>query len=237
MPETTTVAQAQAAAAAFLASQGRESVPAPEVKPSIMVPGGVVTNSESARQLFEAIAPHQELFYRGGVVVELVNEGNGHSIEVLKPVAAQSRFERYVDFQRAGRTPNDVARRETVSKALAEMYLNSDECRRMLPKLNGILRCPLLIEKDGQLRSLSHGYDEETGYFVDQAQTPEVVGLEDAVSLLTGLLQDFEFASQGDRSRALASMLTPALKLSGLIQGPVPVDVAEANASQSGKNV
>src|SRR5580700_5026697 len=92
---------AHQAAADFLTSQGRAPVPAPEVKPEVMVPGGRISNSESARSLFEAIAPSRELYYRGGAVVELVNEGNGHSIEVLKSVAAQSRFEKYVNFYRA----------------------------------------------------------------------------------------------------------------------------------------
>jgi hypothetical protein len=85
------------------------------------------------------------------------------------------------------------------------------------------------------LRSLGNGYDEETGCFVDGAQTPVEMELEKAVEFLTGLLDGFDFVTPGDRSRAIASMLTPALKLSGLISGPVPVDVAEANASQSGK--
>jgi hypothetical protein len=53
--------------------------------------------------------------------------------------------------------------------------------------------------------------------------------------MLSGLVNDFDFVTPGDRSRAIASFLTPALKLGGLIQGPVPIDVAEANASQSGK--
>lgn len=54
----------------------------------------------------------------------------------------------------------------------------------------------------------------------------------EAVELLSGLLNDFDFVTPGHRSRAIASLLTPALKLGGLIKGPVPVDVAEANASQ-----
>jgi hypothetical protein len=223
------------AAAAFLASRGREPAPGPEPNPTVLVPGGRITISESAQRLFEAIGPRRELFYRGGAVVELVNQGNGHSIEVLRPVAAQSRFEKYVNFCSPGRMPNDVARPTTISKAQAEVYLNSEQCRDLLPKLNGILRCPLLVEKDGRLRSLGSGYDEETGYFVDGAQEPVEMGLEQAVGFLTGLLDEFNFVSPGDRSRAIASMLTPALKLSGLISGPVPVDVAEANASQSGK--
>ena len=56
-----------------------------------------------------------------------------------------------------------------------------------------------------------------------------------AVELIKTILEDFDLVTDGDKSRAIASLITPALKLGGLINGPIPVDVAEANASQSGK--
>ena len=161
MPTNNTSA-AQQAAAEFLASQGRAPASTPKVKPTVMVPGRGNSNSSSARQLFEAVADSRELFYRGGVVVELVNQGNGHSIEVLKPAAAQSRLEKYADFARAGATPHDPATPTTINKALAEMYLNSAECRELLPELNGIIRFPLVVEQGTDLRLLENGYDIRT---------------------------------------------------------------------------
>ena len=226
---------AQQAASHFLTAQGRRPVAGSEAKPTVMIPGGRISNSESARQLFEAIAPKRELFNRGGAVVELVNDGNGHSIEVLKAAAAQSRFEKYVDFFKPGRTNDDAATPATISKAQAEMYLSSSGCRECLPKLNGIIRFPLVVEQGSDLRLLENGYDEGTGFYVESAKDPEEMKLVQAVGLITGLLAEFDFLTPGDRSRAIASLLTPALKLSGLIKGSVPVDVAEANASQSGK--
>jgi hypothetical protein len=226
---------AQQAAAAFLVSQGHAPALAPEIKPVVLVPGGRISNTQSAQSLFEAIAPKRELFYRGGAVMELVNEGNGHSIEELKPAAAQSRFEKYVDFCKAGATVNDPATPTTISKAQAEMYLSSAQCHDLLPKLNGIIRFPLLVENGNALRLLANGYDDQTGFYVESAKEPEEMDLNTAVAFITGLLDEFDFLTPGDRSRAIASMLTPAMKLSGLITGPIPVDVAEADASQSGK--
>ena len=49
------------------------------------------------------------------------------------------------------------------------------------------------------------------------------------------MLDEFDFQTPGDRSRALASLNTPALKLGNFIAGYVPADVAEADQSQSGK--
>lgn len=71
-----------------------------EVKPAVNIPGGIVSITESAEALFAAIAPRKQLFYRGGVVVELVKEGDLFNVQVLDAVSAQSRFEKYVRFFR-----------------------------------------------------------------------------------------------------------------------------------------
>jgi hypothetical protein len=52
---------------------------------------------------------------------------------------------------------------------------------------------------------------------------------------LLDLLVEFDFLADGDKSRAVASLLTPALKLGRWITGHHPADVAEADQSQSGK--
>ncbi len=169
-------------------------------------------------------------------MVELINEGEGYTVDVLNAVAAQSRFEKYVRFfktTKVGERYMPVP--TTISETIAKQYLKSEACRNLLPKLNGVLHCPLMVETDGRLHRVDQGYDETTGFFVAIAQRLETVQVEEAVELISGLLRDFDFVTPGDRSRAIASLLTPALKLGGHIQGPVPVDVAEANASQSGK--
>ncbi len=221
--------------------QAREFLEQPRVTttdtlPVVTIPGGAVTITESATELFRAIAPHRELFYRGGVVVELVTEEGGSTTQVLDAAAAQSRFEKYVRFVKPVRAPEQMLpSRTNISETIARQYLRSEACRTLLPKLNGILQCALLVERNGQLHRVTEGYDEATGFLITGGQPPMALSLEDAVLFLTSLVQDFDFVTPGDRSRAIASLITPALKLGGLIQGPIPVDVAEANASQSGK--
>lgn len=56
-----------------------------------------------------------------------------------------------------------------------------------------------------------------------------------AVRMLLKLLQDFDFQSEGDKARAVGSLVAPALKAGGFLKGRVPADVAEADQSQSGK--
>ena len=205
-------------------------------KPEVTIPGGAVSITQSAENLFKAIAPTRTLFYRGGLVIDLIREEARCRSEVLTPVAAQSRFENFVQFLRPQKVGGRVSLSlTTISKAVAEQYLASPQCRMYLPRLNGILRCPILVERDGRLHRVEQGYDEVTGLFVETASPTIEVTLQEAVEFLSGLLRDFDFATPGDRSRAIASLLTPALKLGGLIKGLVPIDVAEATASQSGK--
>ena len=234
-PAATNTQAPQRAALQFLRHEGEDQGHADPVA-NITIPGGSVTITESAEALFTAIAPRRQLFYRGGAVVELVSEGEGYTVQVLDAVAAQSRFEKYVRFFKNAKVGDRyMPTQTTISETTAKQYLKSEACRNLLPKLNGVLHCPLLVERDGRLHRVEQGYDDTTGFFVATAQRPETVQVGEAVELLSGLLNDFDFVTPGDRSRAIASLLTPALKLGGLITASVPVDVAEANASQSGK--
>jgi hypothetical protein len=199
-----------------------------------MVPHDGYKVSASAESLFEAVAQSQRIFYRGGAVVELVNDENEYISQPLIPAAAVTRFEKYVTFEKPG-SGGGASTLTNITEQTAKLYLKSEAAQTCLPKLNGIVHCPMLVEKDGRLIEVKQGYNADTGLFVTSAKLPESVSLETAVNLLTRILDDFDFVTPGDRSRAIASMITPALKLGGFIKGPVPVDVAEANASQSGK--
>lgn len=203
--------------------------------PQVIIPGDATTITESAESLFKEIVPFKQLFYRGGVVVDLRQEGAEYEMEVLDAVTAQSRFEKYVQFVKANKK-GQGCKHAIISEAIAKQYLKSDACRSLLPKLNGILHCPLIVEKkDGTLHRAGQGYDDVSGFFIAASKPVSKVNLEEAVQYMTKILEDFDFVTPGDRSRAIASLITPALKLGGFIKGPVPVDVAEADVSQSGK--
>jgi hypothetical protein len=49
------------------------------------------------------------------------------------------------------------------------------------------------------------------------------------------LLSDFDFVTASDKSRAVASFIAPALRFGRLIGADFPLDLAEADESQSGK--
>ena len=191
--------------------------------------------TESAERLFEEIAQHKRLFYQSGFVVELVDEESGPVINIIDAAAAVSRFERYVNFAKPRRGDVLQLDRTTITESTAKIYLKSEAARELLPKLKGISNCPMIYEVNGQLHQTEQGYNEQLGLYVTAPDVETDFPIADAVGLLADTLNNFNFLAPGDRSRAIASYLTPALKLGGFIRERVPIEVAEANASQSGK--
>jgi hypothetical protein len=90
-------------------------------------------------------------------------------------------------------------------------------------------------EVDGKLAVSARGYDKNTRLLVTGGKTPPELPLKEAVPALLGLLTEFDFQSDGDKARAVASLISPALKAGQFLKGRVPADVAEADQSQSGK--
>jgi hypothetical protein len=218
-----------------------EVVPVPrsgEPLPIVVLPSGSVTISQCAAELFKIIGPTRTMFVRGGVVTTLDYNSSGQP--VLKPLgaaAARSRFEKHVSFfaWRSGEMRRPVLKPTICAEETARALLATSEAREFLPNVSGLINCPFIKEHDGKLTIAGPGFDETTGVFVTGGKTPPVVPLSEAMESIARLLSEFEFQSPGDRSRAIAAMLTPALKIGGMIKSKVPVDVAEADQSQSGK--
>jgi hypothetical protein len=207
------------------------------ILPSVRVPKDGMSISRSAHELFTVIATKQDLFYRGGLVVRLICENGQAAVEPLSDEAAQSCFEKYVRFTKRKLIVDMWLETDVnISKAIAQQYLASDECRQLLPRLTGVVNCPVLVERAGAIHQINSGFDPATGLYVTNQGVVEELGLDEAVGRLNFLLAEFDFKTPADKSRALMSLLTPALKFGGFIQGPIPIEVAEANESQSGKS-
>src|ERR1019366_6356288 len=86
---------------------------------------------------------------------------------------------------------------------------------------------------DGEI--VGPGYHEGTQMLVTGGTIPPDMELAEAVNALLDTVSEFDFQTPGDKSRALAAILTPALKIGEHLRGNVPADVAEADKSQSGK--
>ena len=214
--------------------------PPDPVLPPVVIPGGAISISKSARQLYGIIAPTKRLFIKDRKVTLLTPDDNGKMIfEEVSPCAACSLFGDFVQFVTpkkgipSGYLP--VYDPTIIKRDMADLYLQCTE-RNQLPVIRGIVNCPIITEHNGSVRIVEGGYDEKTGTFVNSYDELPEVTLEDAVELLPLLIDEFDFQTPGDKSRALAEMLSPALKFGGFFKDPVPVFVAEADKSQSGKS-
>jgi VirE N-terminal domain len=205
----------------------------------IVLPSGTVTISESAREIFQRIAPTHTLFWRGGALVELVTVDGVDGLEVLKPDKFRSDAEKLgrLFAWRVGRTGKPVLNPAKMSLDDAKGILAASESREFLPSVASVLRCAVLTETPSrEVAILGRGYHTELGgLLIVTGDTPPQVELREAVEALRWLVDEFDFQDEGDRSRAVAAFITPALRLGGFIRKPIPFDCAEADKSQSGK--
>ena len=205
-------------------------------KPVVLIPGGNVSISNSAYELFGHIAKTKEIFLFGGAVCQLITQNGRSKLEELTGAAASSRFEDFVQFSKKAKYKDgkETIEPTVISKTLADQYLQAN-AKSQLPEIRGIINCPIITEQAGQIHIFNKGYDPVTKLLITQDVPIGVVSLEDAVMAISRILQEFNFQTPNDLSRAIASFLTPALKFGSLIRGAIPADVAEADASQSGK--
>jgi hypothetical protein len=204
---------------------------------SVILPGSGITITATARALFKRIGPTKTMFVRGGAVVGIVETKGASILEIISPAAARSKFESYAKFlvYRTGRDGEPVLKETFIAQDLAAALLETEEARTCLPEITGLISCPLIVSTDAGIQIVGKGFHPETGLFITEGVEPPLVGLAEAKLALQELVGEFDFQSPSDRSRALASFITPALKLGGHLAGYVPADVAEANKSQSGK--
>ena len=206
--------------------------------PDVVLPSGRVTITECATKLFGLIEPTKKLFFRGGAVVIAITRDDGLlALDVLRPAAARSYFEKFARLLawRVGAKGEPVLKPVTCPQEMADALLQTEEAARLLPRVQGLINCPVIREVDDQLTVAGCGYDKTTRLYITGGKKPPVVALDEAVKSLLDLLADFNFQSDGDKARAVASLISPALKAGGFLKGRVPADVAEADQSQSGK--
>jgi len=206
--------------------------------PHVILPSDDVTISNTAEDLFKLMGPSHQVFMRGGAVVTLVKRDDGLlALDILRPAAARSLFEKYARLfaWRAGQKGEQVLKPVTCAHDMAEALLLSAEAAKYLPRVQGLINCPVLREIADDLVAAGPGYDEVTRLLVTGGAIPPVVPLPEAITHLKALFADFDFQTPGDLARAIASLISPALQMGGFLKGRVPADVAEADQSQSGK--
>ncbi|GFO81833.1 MAG: hypothetical protein A49_14600 [Methyloceanibacter sp.] len=203
--------------------------------PVVLLPGGPVPIQESAEQLGKLLAPSKRYFVRGGAIVTVAHDEAGqHILDTVKPAALASVFETVANLMTLGKSGGETVQQPAVcTEQQAKLIEYCETFQRALPPLRLLSACPVLIERNGSLVQIC-GYDCDSGIMALAAPADDVP-LDEAVELLSELLSEFRFATAADRARAFAAIITPALVMGGLLGGRAPVDLGEADASQTGK--
>ena len=223
----------------MLAPAGEDGVPPPPMPPGVLIlPTDHYSFVASAEDIFSAIAPTRTLFTRGNAAVELTATETGPELAILRPPAFQSRIDglgaRVMAHVMVGKALGLKPKR--CSRQVAEVLLDSKAARVLLPRITVLSAAPVIIERDGKGVVLVAGYHSDAGgILVVAGDSHPQIELSEAAKSITLLLQDFDFPTRSDESRALAMLITPSLKLGGFFIDPTPVDVAEADRSQAGK--
>jgi len=208
---------------------------APDV---ILLPSATTRIIDSAKAIFIRAADRRTLFIRGRVVHE-ISPLNGQL--VLVPVTAdmlRSRVEhlaqtmRWISDGRGGAVLKPSRPKAEDAKGI----LDSPEVA-LLPPIDTIFNSPVLRDGPDGPRLLNKGYHQvgNEGVFITSGQVVGAMELFEATGALRGLLTDFEFVERADEARALAALVTPALRFGRFFVGHAPLLVLEADQPQAGK--
>lgn len=203
---------------------------------AILIPGGEIQIRDTAQAIAHQFGKGTPIIYsRGGALCEVV----GGKIEDVEVHGSKTRFEtrcEFVKFVKVKDKPALVSAR--LSSDDARAVLRSRELHDGLPPISLVAQSPVITETaKGDLRILSRRYNKECGGVLVKKpiKIDETIDGDRAVAEILRILTDFDFMSPGDKARAFMGFITPALRFGGLIHGPVAVDIAEADQSQSGK--
>jgi hypothetical protein len=207
--------------------------------PMVLLPCTAQTISAAGESFGRLLSDGGTHFLRGGTVVKVSHDSDGLPVlDEVRPAALASDFETVAQPSKVVvRKTDGEERAEEVpavcTEQTAKVIAHAESFRRELPPIHVVTRCPVLIERGGRLVEIA-GYDRESGICSAGGET-QSMPLDEARDQLHNVLSDFRFASPADKTRALAAIITPALVLSGLLGGRAPIDLGEADNSQSGK--
>jgi hypothetical protein len=93
-------------------------------------------------------------------------------------------------------------------------------------------------DEAGKLTVLNQGYHASSGgiYVLGKRNIDRTITTRNAAAELLGILGDFTFLRESDKSRCVASLISPALRFGRLLDTDFPLDLCEADRSQTGKS-
>ena len=203
--------------------------------PPVVLPGKGVSITDTASMLAEAYKrsdAEARLYNRGNIVFCVNRDSNGAKLSVLSPQRACSEFELVATLLRIdskGETEKTIC-----SPATAKTILSSSTFLNSIPKINLVTNAPVILKDENNSCRIVNSFDAASG-ILSAGIPAEEVALDEAIRMLNNLLSDFIFQGAGDKSRALAALLTPALVSGKVLDARAPIMMLQADKSQSGK--
>ena len=214
-------------------------------KPRLILPSGSVSFTEVAHNVFPVLAERRRYFVRDRLLVEVayqkpMKDKQLHDkFELLKPDAFRTRIEHdFKCFVWREERGNYVLKPGRCTNDAAKVLLETDAAHEHLPAISFLSAQPVCTLVGDELKILYKGYhDVHGGIYVSHGNEEIVLPeLNTAINLILDAIKDFEFVSESDRSRAVASFISPALRIGKFLgDADFPIDISEGDQSQSGK--
>jgi hypothetical protein len=200
--------------------------------------------SETASQLSEIYNKQpveQKLFNRGDKIhfINTDRRTGEQFLKVLPASQAKSDFERVAVLKKnkrrtvCGETVYEQVE-DVCNNSIAQGILDTRDFKENLPSIDLITECPVIVPRKNGQCDIVCGYDEQTGILA-KGEPVKKVSLKEAVNLIQGLLSDYDFQTESDKSRAIANIMTPALIFGKVLKARAPIGMVEADQSQAGK--
>ena len=202
--------------------------------PPVILPGKGVCITDTANMLAESYQDsHAEarLYNRGNAVFCVTRDNNGAMLTALSSQRACSEFELVSTLLKIGQSGLE---KTICSPATAKTIISSSTFLNSIPKINLVTNSPVILKNEDNTCRVVNSYDATSG-ILSTGIPAEDVPLDEAIALLNNLLSDFNFQGAGDKSRALAALLTPALVSGKVLDARAPIMMLQADKSQSGK--
>ena len=186
--------------------------------------------------IVDALSAHENVFHRDGRLVRVMDTGQLDEFRAAGLRTVSSEVAEFYTVKNTDDGPTLV--RADPPKDVIECVLE----RGAYPKvreLQQVFSMPSL-RPDGQLL-VNEGYDALTKsllrpeFIVDVPDDPSMEEVHAARDRLLDIYQDFPFEDETHRAAAIASMMTPVLRLA--IAGPTPMFIFESPTPSSGKSI
>lgn len=193
-----------------------------------------VTINDTAEQLGNIYEKKEILFVRdagdgNASLIQFLDKNR--NLKVLTPEAACSEFEKVARIC-------FLKKHEFIQAVLqivdTKRILSCDIFIRKLPLIKIVTRCPVIVETANGDIKIINSYDRDSGIFAT-GEMPQLVPVDEAVEIILSSIEEFDFKSPADKSRAIASIITPTIIMSGIENIRSPIPLVEADNSQAGK--